>query len=116
MSEKDLLEEIEEEELEEQREYLEKLAKFHKQAYINRKKMMFAAKRIPFEARRNMLEYRAALDENGKSYGFIKMIKVRDLSVKHMNAILKWAGFEYHQNDSLLLHTIHEELIQKKWS
>lgn len=83
--------------------------------FYNRKKTLRLMHKIPLAVRRSTMEYRAALDENGRAYSDMNRIKVKDLSIKHMEAILKWTDFEYSSSDNLLLHTINEELIQRKW-
>ena len=109
-------EDIFDDKLEEHCKYQKKLMDYYGKEFLNRKYMLSIAKQINLNIRSNLLRYRTPLDCNGKPLGFTKYIKVNDLSIKHMENILKWAGFEYLSNSDLLLHTIHEQLIQKKWS
>ena len=81
--------------------------------FLKRKDMLKKVYEVPFEARRVFLEWKVALDEDGKKYDKPVKIAICDLSTKHLNNILKWSGYDFETNTDLALHTIKEEYIYR---
>lgn len=72
--------------------------------------MLRLANLIPFNTRRGTMCWTSVLDEDNKPIGSKVTTLISNLTTKHIKNILKWTDYDLFSNDSLVLHTIKEEL------